>query len=106
MAVFHIALGLLFGSILGVKQVGGICGALLTNLSAWFSGVWFDLDLVGGTFRKIADTLPFVHGAQLEKALFHGDFESAAVHIWPVLGYSVAALAVAGMCFLRQMKKQ
>ena len=27
-AIFHIALGLLCGSILGVKQVGGICGAL------------------------------------------------------------------------------
>ncbi|MBQ2279026.1 MAG: ABC transporter permease, partial [Clostridia bacterium] len=31
MAVFNIALGLLCGSVLGVKQVGGICGALLTN---------------------------------------------------------------------------
>ena len=47
MAVFNIALGLLCGSLLGVKQVGGICGALLTNLSAWLSGVWFDLKLVG-----------------------------------------------------------
>ena len=54
MAMFNIALGLLCGSILGVKQVGGICGALLTNLSAWFSGVWFDLELVGGFFEKLA----------------------------------------------------
>ena len=30
MAVFNIALGLLCGSLFGVKQVGGICGALLT----------------------------------------------------------------------------
>ena len=52
MAVFNIALGLLCGSILGVKQVSGICGALLTNLSAWLSGVWFDLKLVGGFFEK------------------------------------------------------
>ena len=52
MAIFNIALGLLCGSLLGVKQVGGICGALLTNLSAWLSGVWFDLDLVGGFFKK------------------------------------------------------
>ena len=57
MAVFNIALGLLCGSILGVKQVGGICGALLTNLSAWLSGVWFDLELVGGAFQKIANVL-------------------------------------------------
>ena len=106
MAVFNIALGLLCGSLLGVKQVGGICGALLTNLSAWFSGVWFDLELVGGTFRKIANLLPFVHGAELEKALFRGDFAEAGAHILPIVIYSAVVTAVAVACFLRQMKKQ
>lgn len=53
-ALFFIALGLLCGSLFTVKQVGGICGALLTNLSAWLSGAWFDLTLVGGAFEKIA----------------------------------------------------
>ena len=106
MAMFNIALGLLCGSVLGVKQVGGICGALLTNLSAWLSGVWFDLDLVGGIFRKIAYLLPFVHGAELEKALFRGDFEEVTAHLLPVLLYSAGAILAAVFCFLRQMKKQ
>lgn len=106
MAIFNIALGLLCGSVLGVKQVGGICGALLTNLSAWFSGVWFDLNLVGGAFKRIADALPFVHAAEVEKAIFRGDFEAAAGHIWPVILYSILATAVAVGCFLRQMKRQ
>lgn len=106
MAIFNIALGLLCGSVLGVKQVGGICGALLTNLSAWFSGVWFDLNLVGGAFKKIANALPFVHAAELEKALFNGNFEGAASHILPIILYSVVITAVAVFCFLRQMKKQ
>ena len=106
MAIFNIALGLLCGSILGVKQVGGICGALLTNLSAWLSGVWFDLKLVGGFFEKIANTLPFVHAVELEKALFGGNFEIAAAHILPVVLYSILVTAAAVLCFLRQMKKQ
>lgn len=106
MAIFNIALGLLFGSILGVKQVGGICGALLTNLSAWLSGVWFDLKLVGGAFEKIANLLPFLHGAEMEKSLFNGNLESAMLHILPILLYSTFATAVAIVCFLRQMKKQ
>ena len=106
MAVFNIALGLIFGSILGVKQVGGICGALLTNLSAWLSGVWFDLELVGGIFEKIAKSLPFYHAAQMEKALFCGDFSLAGRHLVPVLLYSVLATGAAVWCFLRQMKKQ
>ena len=106
MAIFNIALGLLFGSILGVKQVGGICGALLTNLSAWLSGVWFDLELVGGFFEKAAYSLPFVHVAELEKALFQGDFEMAAGHILPVILYSALATLTAVFAFLGQMKKQ
>ena len=105
MAVFNIALGLLCGSVLGVKQVGGICGALLTNLSAWLSGVWFDLKLVGGFFEKIANALPFVHAAELEKALFSGNFDAAATHIGPILLYSVLITAVAVVCFLRQMNR-
>ena len=106
MAVFNVALGLLCGSMFGVKQVGGICGALLTNLSAWLSGVWFDLELVGGFFEKAANVLPFVHAAQLERALFQGDFDLAAAHLLPVLLYSILATAAAVLCFLGQMKKQ
>lgn len=106
MAVFNIALGLLCGSALGVKQVGGICGALLTNLSAWLSGVWFDLNLIGGVFERIAYALPFVHAAEMEKALFCGDFALAASHMLPVAAYSAAVTAAAVFCFLRQMKKQ
>ena len=106
MAIFNIALGLLCGSLLGVKQVGGLCGALLTNLSAWLSGVWFDLQLVGGFFEKAANVLPFVHAAELEKALFNGDFAFAASHLLPVVLYSVVVTAAAVFCFLGQMKKQ
>ena len=106
MAIFNIALGLLCGSLLGVKQVGGVCGALLTNLSAWLSGVWFDLKLVGGSFEKIANVLPFVHAVEMEKALVRGDFQGAAPHVWPVFLYSMAITVLAVVCFLRQMKKQ
>lgn len=106
MAIFNIALGLLFGSVLSVKQVGGICGALLTNLSAWLSGVWFDLKLVGGAFEKIANLLPFVHAAKMENALFNGNLEAAAPHILPILLYSAFATIVAAVLFLRQINKQ
>ncbi len=105
-SVLFISLGLLFGSILNDKQVGGICGALLTNLSAWLSGCWFDLELVGGTFKKIAYMLPFVHAVELERAVLAGDFTRIFPHIWWVLGYSITAIIAAVLLFLRQMKKQ
>lgn len=101
-----IALGLLFGSVLNDKQVGGICGALLTNLSAWLSGTWFDLSLVGGTFQKIAYALPFVHAVEMERAILAGNFDGIFPHIWWVLGYANLSLAAAVLSFLQQMKKQ
>ena len=105
-SVLFIALGLLCGSILTDKQVGGICGALLTNLSAWLSGTWFDLELVGGVFKRIAYALPFVHAVELERAVLAGNYAEIFPHLWYVLGYALAALAIAVWLFLRQMKKQ
>ena len=105
-SVLYIALGLLCGSALNDKQVGGICGALLTNLSAWLSGVWFDLDLVGGTFKKIAYALPFVHAVDMQRAILAGDFADVFPHVWWVLGYAAVLLTAAVLLFLRQMKKQ
>ena len=105
-AVFYVALGLLCGSVFNVKQVGGICGALLTNLSAWLSGVWFDLELVGGTFSKIANVLPFVHAVELERAMLKGIFTETLAHLYPVLGYAIVIMVGAILLFLRKVKKQ
>ncbi len=105
-SLLYIALGLLCGSVLNDKQAGGICGALLTNLSAWLSGVWFDLELVGGAFRKIAYMLPFVHAVEMERAALRGDYVGLFPHLWWVLGYGAVLLTAAILLFLRQMKKQ
>ena len=103
-SLFFIAMGLMLGSLLNQKQVGGICGALLTNLTAWFSGLWFDLDMVGGTFRKIADLLPFVHGVKLEQAAAAGELAFALPHLLWVLGYGIVALVLAVFVFLKKMR--
>lgn len=105
-SLLYVGMGLLFGSILTDKQVGGICGALLTNLSAWLSGTWFDLELVGGTFKSIAYALPFVHAVELERAVLSGSFSDILPHLAWVLGYAAVVLALAVLLFLRQMKKQ
>ena len=104
-ALLYIGIGLLCGSVLNDKQVGGICGALLTNLSAWLSGIWFDLDLVGGVFKKIAYALPFVHSVEMQRAVIAGDFSAVFSHLAWVMGYAVVIIIAAVLAFLRQMKK-
>ena len=98
------AMGLLFGSLLNDKQVGGICGALLTNVCAWLSGAWFDLNLVGGTFKKVADALPFVHAVEMHRAILSGQWETIFPHIWWVLGYALLLTGIAVWVFMRKMK--
>ena len=105
-SLLYIALGLLCGSVLTDKQVGGVCGALLTNLSAWLSGIWFDLELVGGAFRDIAYCLPFVHAVELERNALAGNLGQLFPHIWWVLLYALVTLVVAILLFLNQMKRQ
>ena len=104
-AVIFLSLGLLCGSLLNDKQVGGICGALLTNLTAWLSGIWFDVGLVGGAFKTIAELLPFYHAVEMQRAAYAGDFSAVPGHLWWVLGYAAVLTVLAVLAFLRQMKK-
>ncbi len=100
-----ISFGLLVGSLLGVKPASGVCGGLLTNLTAWLSGTWFDLELVGGAFKGIAELLPFVHAVELERAVVSGAYAGIFPHLYWVLGYAMAATVGAVLLFLRQMKR-
>lgn len=105
-ALLYIAIGLLCGSLFTDKQVGGICGALLTNVSAWLSGIWFDLDLVGGVFKSVAYALPFVHAVEYERAVLSGNYADVLPHLLWVLGYTAVIAVLAVVVFLRQMRKQ
>lgn len=103
-AVLFIGIGLLCGSAFNDKQVGGICGALLTNLSAWLSGTWFDLNLVGGAFKTVAYALPFAHAVDAGRAALSGDFSAILPDLWWVIGYAAVVLGIAIFVFSKKMK--
>lgn len=104
-AIVFIALGLLFGSILSEKAVGGVCGALITNLSAWFSNIWFDTALVGGVFAKVAEFLPFSHAVNAARFAVMGEYGSIFPELWWVIGYAVVLLTAAIIVFSVKLKK-
>lgn len=101
-AVLYISIGLLAGSLLNDKQVGGVCGALLTNVSAWLSGIWFDLSLIGGAFEKAANLLPFAHAVKAAQAAFAGDLSAVFPSLWWVIGYALAFMLLAVWVFSRR----
>ncbi len=104
-SLLFIALGLLCGSLLSQKQVGAICGALLTNVAAYLSGIWFDLDLMGKGFRSFANLLPFVHAVNIERNLIKGIYTELWQDFLWVIGYTVLLLALAVFFFLHGKKK-
>ena len=102
MSVGFISLGLLCGSVLNVKQVGGLCGTLVTNLTAWLSGAWFDLKLVGGAFEAVGKALPFMHAVELQRACLCGRAFETGDLLW-VAGYAVCLTCLSVRAFLRRM---
>lgn len=105
-ALVNIALGMLCGSLFSDKAVGGICGALLTNVSAWLSGTWFSLDLVGGAFKKAAYFLPFANAVDAGRAALSGSYSEIMEKLWIVLVWAAVLMAAAILVFSCRRKKQ
>ncbi len=101
---FYIFFGLLCGSVLGSKQVGSICGALLTNLAAFMSGAWIDINLIGGAFLGVAKVLPFYRCTELLRCAYSGTLNEALVHLLWVLGYALICAVLSIKLFLRQTR--
>ena len=102
-ALVFIALGLICGSLLTERQVGGVCGALLTNLSAWLSGAWFDLKLIGGGFETFAYAMPFANAVDAARAALAGQPAGTALLVSCIYAAGLCALAV--VVFARRMRR-
>ena len=103
--LLFIGLGLLAGCVFNDKQVGGIVGALLTNVSAWLSGTWFDLSLMGEGFRSVAYALPFANAVDAGRAALAGDFAALMKPLLIVTAYAAAVFILAVLAFRNKMKK-
>ena len=103
--LLFIGIGLLVGSVLNFRQVGSICGALLTNLSAWLSGTWFSLDLLGEGFKAFAYYLPFANAVDAARAALAGDLTGALARVWIVCIYALIACVGAVLVFRKKMKE-
>lgn len=102
-ALLFIGLGLLCGALFNDRQVGGACGALLTNVTAWLAGIWFDLSLMGGGFKTFAYLLPFAHGADGAKAALAGDWAALPGHLLWVSLWAAGLMGLALWLFRRRL---
>ena len=98
-STIFIGIGLLCGSLFNEKAAVSVCGALLTNLTAFLSGAWLDLSLIGGAFEKAAYALPFVHAVDLVRAIVAEDFSAMFPHLYIVVIYAVVLFSLSIFIF-------
>ncbi|MDD2214132.1 MAG: ABC transporter permease [Oscillospiraceae bacterium] len=103
-ALMFIGIGLICGNLLNDKAVGSICGALLTNLAGWLSGVWIPVDLIGGVFKQVCELLPFYHAAQAASLASQGEYGASLPHFLVLLAYALACYVAAVLLFKRRMQ--
>lgn len=101
-SVMYVGLGLLLGSLLSDKQVSGVC-SLIVNVAALMSGTWFDMNMIGGTFKTIANLLPFSHAVDLARVTLAGDFAAIPGHLIWVIGYAAVIFVGAVLVFRQKM---
>jgi ABC-2 type transport system permease protein len=102
-SLLFVGVGLFFGNLMNDKAVGGVCGALLTNIAGWLSGVFIPIDLIGGAFKTITNILPFYHSVEAIRATLSGNFSHILPHLLVVMGYTVVILTLAIIVFQRKM---
>lgn len=104
-SLLFIGFGLFFGSLFNVKQVGGVCGALLTNISAWLSGTWFSLDLLGNGFKTVAYCLPFANAVDVARYALACNFTDIWKPFLILTAYAAAVVTLSVFIFGKKMKK-
>lgn len=102
-SLFFVGTGLFFGSLLNDKAVGGVCGALLTNIAGWLSGVFIPIDLIGGAFKAITHILPFYNSAEAIRISLSGNFSYILPHLIVVTVYTIVIFTLAVIAFNRKM---
>lgn len=102
-SLLFVGTGLFFGSILNEKAVSGVCGALLTNIAGWLSGVFIPIDMIGGIFKTITHLLPFYHSVEAIKISLSGRFDGLLSHLLVVIVYAAVVFVCAIVVFHHKM---
>ena len=102
-AVLFIAIGIIIGSVSSEKASSGIA-SIIVQLVCFTSGMYFPRELLGNTFRKICEYLPFESCLTILKGVINNNLESITIrNIAVFVIYTIAALVVAVMIFKKKM---
>ena len=103
-SILFIALGILIGSITTEKSASGV-SSIVVQLVAFTSGMYFSTDMVGATFAKICNILPFSRCTIITKSILNGNYQSLLSSSLILVLYTIFTLIISIMIFKKKRIK-
>ena len=103
-SLLFISIGMIVGSLLSSKNAPPLCSGIV-QIAALLSGMWFDLDAIGGGFSLFCHILPFAHGYDLIRYALSGDWGNVWIPVIAVAVYTAAFTVGAILCFKYKGKR-
>lgn len=101
--IMYIGFGLLFGTLLSDKSAPGICSVIISG-AGMLGGIWMPVEMMGGTFLKVCDYLPFRPGVVVARCAFSGNYDNFFKFMVEILIYAVVLYVLAIIIFNNKMK--
>lgn len=102
-AILFLGIGILIGSLVSDKAASGI-SSIIVQLVCFTSGIYFPKELLGNTYSKICEILPFDSALVIIKGILNNNYETIKLqNIIVFCAYTVAFIILSAIIFKRKM---
>lgn len=102
-AILFLGIGILIGSLVSDKAASGI-SSITVQLVCFTSGIYFPKELLGNTYSKICEILPFDSALVIIKGILNNNYETIKLqNIIVFCVYTVAFIILSAIIFKRKM---
>lgn len=102
-SILFINLGILIGSLVSEKATGGV-GSIIVQLVCFTSGMYFPKELIGNTFSKICELLPFESSLNIIKGILNNNLSIIDTkNIIVFLTYTILTIIISSIVFKKKM---
>lgn len=102
-AILFLGIGILIGSLVSDKAASGI-SSIIVQLVCFTSGIYFPKELLGNTYSKICEILPFDSALVIIKGILNNNYETIKLqNIIVFCVYTVTFIILSAIIFKRKM---
>lgn len=102
-ALLFISIGVILGSLLSAKSAPPI-SSVVVQVAALLSGMWFDLDMIGGGFNVFCHVLPFANAYDIVRYTIAGEYGNVWLPFMITFAYAALLFSLAVAAFRNRAK--